>query len=55
MRKGTCLPVTLNTQNIPQAEVVKYLGIHLVKHGKNIFGKKENNWKLVQQNVLVNG
>ena len=31
MRKGTCPPVTLNDQYIPQSEVVKYLGIHLDK------------------------
>lgn len=29
MRKGNCPPVTLNSKELPQSEVVKYLGLHL--------------------------
>ena len=31
LKHETCLPVTLNTQPIPQSEEAKYLGIHIYK------------------------
>lgn len=44
LRKETCPPVTLNGQAIPQADTVKYLGIHLDKRltwRKHIFTKRK--------------
>jgi hypothetical protein len=57
-RRATCPGVLIYNEQLPQAEEVKYLGLHLNRRltwHKHTFAKKETSWHHTLQNVLAAG
>jgi hypothetical protein len=54
-RKKMCLPVILNGLRIPQAEDIKYLGLHLDRklHWKKHIHQAKTTWSLTRKNLLA--